>query len=430
MQKISRSFGDFVVVLTLLLGLGFVDKFDTVFGKSFSMPMQYLVFLLQFFVMMGSATKRVMDAKVLKLETRYQYVYLMLVVFFVVSMIGTGNRKEQFISCFRFSFLGLFVLWICSNYTVERLLELFGVLNIGYVLLTIFLFVVRPDSVYSAESGGRDFIGIMTTKNYTAAMFELGILFLFVFSFVRKKQGKVLEKRWIVLFVIDLIFLPICHSTGAILYTIVGVGLLGFYGRSKKKIRPPLGFFYALANMLFPVFAIEVLPRFAWFFHLIGKDITLTGRTILWKQIAKVMENHHTMTGYGYTMFWRDERAVALIHSGFRSNSFFGTFSSGSHNVTMELWVSVGLIGLSAFFFAVIVNFSEIAKLREERFLLVYALCVFNLFHGLTERAFGTYDINTILILLMLGQAVVVPKKKNWTRKYKGGLYAKKCNLS
>ena len=72
MQKISRSFGDFVVVLTLLLGLGFVDKFDTVFGKSFSMPMQYLVFLLQFFVMMGSATKRVMDAKVLKLETRYK----------------------------------------------------------------------------------------------------------------------------------------------------------------------------------------------------------------------------------------------------------------------------------------------------------------------------------------------------------------------
>ena len=115
-------------------------------------------------------------------------------------------------------------------------------------------------------------------------------------------------------------------------------------------MRLPLGWAYIGGSITFLFAALTLMPHLEWFFRAIGKDATLTGRIPLWNRILVVMMNHHTFTGYGYGMFWRDSQAIALIHAGFHEHSFLGTMTTGAHNMLLEFWLNSGLMGIAAFF--------------------------------------------------------------------------------
>ena len=115
---------------------------------------------------------------------------------------------------------------------------------------------------------------------------------------------------------------------------------------------------------------------------LLGRDATLTGRTILWKlSLASALQ--HPILGYGYDAYWTATTQADQI----RYN--IGWDAPHAHNAFIELLLEQGLLGLIAFLAATIVTLRRSAHFltqsigREGLWPLSYL--VFLLFYGLTE---------------------------------------------
>lgn len=417
-EELTDRFIDAVTILVFLVGWDVLDKVFSSMGLgSLYMPLQYGTFVLELAVMVISSARRIRNMRLISIETRYRFIYLLIVVFFLESMIATNNRRDQFVSCFRFSVMVLFATWICTNYTIRQFLELFERAQIIFVALMLGYTLLHRSTAFSSESGGSDFIGAMATKNTAAGAFGLGILLLLILYWIRRDNGESISRGFLLLLGTEIVLELLCHSTGAILDLLLGVGYLLFYRRSRLHPRIAWGVTYIVVSVGFLFVAMSILPLFAPFFEAIGKDATLTGRTILWRQIIAVMTQHRTLIGYGYTSFWRNRSAVALIHTVFRSNSFFGTMDSGAHNVLLELWLNVGLIGIAVYFLMMIGCMFRIRELDDDHYLLVSALMIHLTLNGLMERSFGTYDTSTMLVFLAAGEACVRPARE-WKRRY------------
>ena len=125
------------------------------------------------------------------------------------------------------------------------------------------------------------------------------------------------------------------------------------------------------------------------------------------------MQNH-TLTGFGYGMFWRNPYAVDLIHAGFESNTFFANMRSGAHNVIMELWLNVGLLGIGAYFFMLLRCMRNVKYLGKYEYMFCSSYMLVFFMHGLTERAFATYDYLTMFMFMAcgIGASAVVPQEE------------------
>ena len=163
-----------------------------------------------------------------------------------------------------------------------------------------------------------------------------------------------------------------------------------------------------LLSIGFLIFALTIIPLFEPVLEMMGKDATLTGRTLLWPQVIKVMTENNTLTGFGYGMFWRNDAAVALIHAGFDENSFFGNMSSGAHNVVLELWLNTGLLGVASFFIMFLDAFRSLDRLPEDRYMVGTCYVMWFMLRGLMERSSGTYEFT--LLYLYLAVALVCNK--------------------
>ena len=161
----------------------------------------------------------------------------------------------------------------------------------------------------------------------------------------------------------------------------------------------------------FLITALTVLPMLDPLLNAIGKDATLTGRIPLWRQIIQVMLSSHTFTGYGFGMFWRDRQAVALLHTAFRRNSFMGTMTTGAHNVLLEFWLNVGLFGIGAYFFAILVSFRQMDRLERADYLFCAVYLMWFMILGWTERSLSTYEYQMLFLFMAMGVARKKPRR-------------------
>ena len=79
------------------------------------------------------------------------------------------------------------------------------------------------------------------------------------------------------------------------------------------------------------------------FFALLGKDATLTGRTVIWTSVLRII-HERPWTGYGYASIWTDEGgwgplAWIIKWSHFRPHH--------AHNSWLETWLALGYPGLA-----------------------------------------------------------------------------------
>ncbi len=79
---------------------------------------------------------------------------------------------------------------------------------------------------------------------------------------------------------------------------------------------------------------------------LVGRDLTLTGRTVLWASAA-IAGLDHPYFGHGYRAFWLgNDGGVANIGA---SSSAFAMQIDHGHNGFLDLWLELGVAGLSLF---------------------------------------------------------------------------------
>ncbi len=150
-------------------------------------------------------------------------------------------------------------------------------------------------------------------------------------------------RRWLWLgFAILAVGLILVSTSKTSLVTLViGSGCMGFVWLAKRGAAVSVvATFLAVSTLLALGSAIALAPDF--FFGLLGKDATLTGRTTIWAAVMRLI-HQRPWTGFGYGAVWTDESgwgplAWIIKWAHFRPHH--------AHNSWMETWLAMGIPGL------------------------------------------------------------------------------------
>lgn len=390
---------ELVVVFCILVSLGFPGQYSRIYGEAFGKICEYAAFIAQIVLIFTSHAERWDDIELLNLKRKYIPIYVYVGTVTLISMLVTSERSDETITCVRWFVTLLFAIWLQEYFTMENLLRIIAIAQGAFVLLTLFLIVRYPSMRYDPVNP-EAVIGIVSTKNGCAIEYVFGILVtIFVIRFEHQRHRPIM--RWAALVMIQFVLLLLANATGA-MFTLIIALVPALMHRSYKL---PLGILYITVNVVFLFAMLTFMPLFEDFFEAIGKDATLTGRIPLWRQIIEVMSSHKTMTGYGYGMFWRDPIAVNMIQTGFNSrhNRFMANISSGAHNVLLEMWLNIGLLGIASYFFALIRSFFRVEEMENDAYIIASVLMTFLMVNGLTERCLGSnYDYKTLALFLAM----------------------------
>ncbi|HET6216259.1 MAG TPA: O-antigen ligase family protein, partial [Acidobacteriaceae bacterium] len=194
----------------------------------------------------------------------------------------------------------LLLYYIMSRYTLDQILELLLVLGTGAMAATIVFALALPQ--YGLDQmGGHAFAwkGIFSAKNY------LGNLALFFLTVAVSYRARTRSLRSIRVLQILFCLTAIAFSRAATAYMLTAIYLAYFvFVRSLHRFRKKDYFvvsFLLLAAFCAATAAIVVWPDFL--FTLLGKDVTLTGRTGIWSAVLDSISKR-PLLGYGYQAFW------------------------------------------------------------------------------------------------------------------------------
>ena len=394
---------ELMVVFCLLVSLEFPGNYGLIYGEKLGKLMEYGAFGLELILLATCNADSWQSIELLRVDKRYTILYFFVLFLFAESMMVSSAKSEQAITCLRLVVTLLFMIWLQEHYSVEQILEMTCIAQGIFVMATLFFMLRHPGMAYeSGSSFTHAFKGLYATKNSCATELGFGIIMTVQLLWIEQRRRK-LAPRWFILLFVQFILLLMCKATGPLIT--VFIALIPMLIR---RVRLPLGLIYITVNIVFLFSMLALMPLFEGMLTAMGKDATLTGRIPLWRQIIEVMTTHRTLTGYGYAMFWRDRSARALIQSAFnmRTNPFMASITTGSHNVLMEMWVNSGLLGIAAYFIALLYSFQRTYELEEERYVLCATLVFFLMMNGLTERCIAgnyTYGISSILLAMAVG---------------------------
>ena len=267
-----------------------------------------------------------------------------------------------------FLYLGLSVLW--SDYTMTAFKR--WVKDVGSVLMVLIIlteenplqalkttflrcsYVLIPFSVlfikYLPELGrGYDTwtyevinIGVTTNKNMLGmSLFVCGLtLFWTVLDKWKEDSGAGAWRRFVGELILALMvvwLLRQAHSATAVACTILGSGILiaTMVSAIRRKLQRAAAF--VVAAVLLFVLVGPMLGLDEMLVGLLGRDMTFTGRTDIWKSV--LAEDINPLLGVGHYSFWLGERVERV------SRGYFYLINE-AHNGYLEVYLNSGLIGL------------------------------------------------------------------------------------
>ncbi len=274
------------------------------------------------------------------------------------------------------------------------------------VPLSIVLIKYYPEMAkhYDAWSGEAFYIGVTTSKNMLGVLCLVSGLFFLWDTLTRWSDRQDPRRRRIIL--VNLAFVGmtlwlLSMASSATSSVCLAIGALIIVVAHTKTIRRhptfltlsiPLGIgVYALAEF---VFGVNIIGSLA---VAVGRNPDLTGRTNIWDVVLASGTN--PLLGAGYESFWLGERLQWVWERAGPVNE--------AHNGFLEVYLTLGLVGLSLYVLFLVSSYWGIAKQVKASSVgsLSLALWTVLVFYNVTESALRGH---LMWIAFLLG-AIAVP---------------------
>ena len=251
-----------------------------------------------------------------------------------LSAIWSDDPQTSFRLSFAFCMWTLFGCYLAARYTAKQLLFHLGVAFGIVALASLATGVLAPG--YGLESGynAGAWRGVFTTKNVLGEMMLLAAV-----VFGSLARGAV---RFRVLAVLGLILaiamIALAKATAALLILavlVITIPIVLTFRRNNAIAALILCCLLALSAA-----ASVLLVERDLVLSVLGKDATMTGRTILWRQVVSHISDR-PLLGHGYGAFWEATSAASE-----RVRTAVGWDTPHSHNGLLDVWLDLGLIGV------------------------------------------------------------------------------------
>ena len=176
--------------------------------------------------------------------------------------------------------------------------------------------------------------GLWDTKNALAAFMTIGALAAACAAILPGAR----RRLWIASFALCGFDLLMSRGKTSLVCLLLGLVLLAVFSLAKRgPAWAVLAVWGSGAAGLAAGFAAVVVPDA--FFHAIGKDPTLTGRTQIWTAVLGQVA-HRPLTGFGFAAFWTKQSVPAMVVA-----KQTGWLAPEAHNGWLDLLAQVGWIG-------------------------------------------------------------------------------------
>jgi O-antigen ligase len=262
-----------------------------------------------------------------------------------------------------------------------------------YLLVSLSVLLVKyypqMGKQYSEWTGAAYFVGATMGKNGLGVLCLVSGIFFFWDTVTRWHDRKNRRTRNILL--VNFLFigmtlwlLNISDSATSRVCLVLGCLVItaahSDWGRHHPKF---------LKTVIPTAFALYVILAFGFnlngnFAGAVGRDPTLTDRTLIWKTVLSAHTN--PLLGTGYESFWLGPRLQMIWKT-------FGPINE-SHNGYLEVYLNLGLIGDTLLFAFIISSYRKICKnLNTIPTLAILCLAFWTimLFYNMTEAAFKAH---------------------------------------
>lgn len=245
--------------------------------------------------------------------------------------------------------------------------------------------------------------GIRLDKNLLANLAALGVL-LGAHAWLMLRTRRLYAGAYLAL---ALLVLIMTGGKASLVATLAGMGLMALLTRTSLSTPGrwlPLGVgagalvvalalhFYSLTNG-FPSYAEVAGP----FFHMLGKDVTLTGRFAIWQWLFPII-GEHWLLGFGYGAFWLGDYGL----SG-EITQALDFYPWQAHNGYLEMLNGLGVVGLTLMLAFFVYHLRQLLRLRGidfNAFVLHLPLLVTILLTNIADSsAFSDANLNTLALL-------------------------------
>lgn len=309
--------------------------------------------------------KNILNIKLILLVMLYSFIILFSAV--INNNITMGMIYTNFV------YIG-FIIYI--NYCMKDFKNFINALNILFTLLIIYNLIlaifVKSSYMYIGYQGSQKvFVGTFESRNGISMVMIPAIAFILIRS--EYIYEKVRNKDILLCFMVLIIILLSKSSTGFI----VG-SLLVIYVLLLKKIKIKLNInklmsIYTIIYTQVVIFRIQETVFRGFIENTLQKNVTLTGRTLIWDFIMKIIPNS-LIFGYGRNDIIAQNAIIRDV--------------TEAHNGLLEILLCTGIIGLFVFILILLNVFKALNK-SNSKISYILSMAIFLYFCiALTESAF------------------------------------------
>jgi exopolysaccharide production protein ExoQ len=262
----------------------------------------------------------------------------------------------------------------------------------AYVVVPVSILFIKyyPEwgAYYEPWSGGRMNKGIAGGKNSLGAdCLILGFFFCWYWLQTWRSERNIRRRNELILIAGFLLMIAWlfrkAHSATAVISLLVGVMIVVFVGL--RSINKRYIGTYMLAGVVFIAVAELVFGISGQLSEALGRGSGLSGRTVLWSRLLEV--DTRPFFGTGFESFWLGDRLQQL-------EGVFFFIPNEAHNGYLEIYLTLGLIGLFILIGMLIAGYGRIRRGLFQNFEWGrYRLGLFAavILYNWTEAAFKAY---------------------------------------
>lgn len=334
--------------------------------------------------------KNILNIKLILLVMIYSFIILFSAV--INNNITIGMIYTNFV------YIG-FIIYI--NYCMKDFKNFINALNILFTLLIIYNLIlaifVQSSYMYIGYQGSQKvFVGTFESRNGISMVMIPAIAFILIRS--EYIYEKVRNKDILLCFMVLIIILLSKSSTGFI----VG-SLLVIYVLLLKKIKIKLNInklmsIYTIIYTQVVIFRIQETVFRGFIENTLQKNVTLTGRTLIWDFIMKIIPNS-LIFGYGRNDIIAQNAIIRDV--------------TEAHNGLLEILLCTGIIGLFVFILILLNVFKALNK-SNSKISYILSMAIFLYFCiALTESAFTYTKIGFWILIIISSNIEKIIKQKD-----------------
>lgn len=334
--------------------------------------------------------KNILNIKLILLVMLYSFIILFSAV--INNNITIGMIYTNFV------YIG-FIIYI--NYCMKDFKNFINALNILFTLLIIYNLILaifsQSSYMYIGYQGSQKvFVGTFESRNGISMVMIPAIAFILIRS--EYIYEKVRNKDILLCFMVLIIILLSKSSTGFI----VG-SLLVIYVLLLKKIKIKINInklmsIYTIIYTQVVIFRIQETVFRGFIENTLQKNVTLTGRTLIWDFIMKIIPNS-LIFGYGRNDIIAQNAIIRDV--------------TEAHNGLLEILLCTGIIGLFVFILILLNAFKALNK-SNSKISYILSMAIFLYFCiALTESAFTYTKIGFWILIIISSNIEKIIKQKD-----------------